>query len=310
MNLRDIRYFIVLAKTRHFGRAAAQCFVSQPTLSGQIKKLEQELDVVLFERTNRQVHLSEAGEKLLPVAQQVMEQAERLKQTAAAIRDPLASELRLGVIPTISPYLMPLLLGPLREKAEKMPLVISEEKTDRLLERLEQHEIDAAILATEHPELELKRLHLYREPFWIAFPQSHPFYFQQEISQQDLDDAELLLLSEGHCLAQQAMQACNLQTHNNRFQNLRAASLETLVQLVGAGYGVTLVPALALHKNAMTGRGVITRPLNNLENTWRDVYLYYRAEYPRKQALQLLRDTLIKELPNTLQPETHSTQVE
>jgi LysR family hydrogen peroxide-inducible transcriptional activator len=302
LNLRDLQYLIAVAETRHFGKAAQRCFVSQPTLSGQIKKLEDELGVTLFERSNRSVVITAVGQGVLEHARLITEQVDAIRLLAQSFEDPLAGPLSIGAIPTISPYLMPLLLKPLQQQHPQMRLVISEEQTDRLLQRLHDHQIDGAILATEHSDPDLERIALYREPFWLAFPQNSPLYMQDEITQQDLDNADLLLLSEGHCLAQQAMQACNLherQQHSD-MANLRASSLETLIQLVAAGYGSTLIPALALTGNWISGRGVITRELS-LPNTWRDITLYYRKEFPRVKALQALAEVIRSHLPNTVQ---------
>ena len=301
MNLRDLQYLIAVAETQHFGRAAERCFVSQPTLSGQIKKLEQELGVDIFERSNRSVEITPAGEQILAHARLIMEQADAIRQLAQSYHDPVAGPLRVGAIPTISPYLMPLILNPLQHKHPKMRLIISEEQTDTLLKRLHQHEIDAAILATEHSDHDFASFPLYREPFWLAYPPDHPFYTKEEITQQDLDASELLLLAEGHCLAQQAMEVCHIRERQQQHEmaNLRASSLETLMQLVAAGYGTTLVPALALTGSWVSGRGIITRELH-LPNTWRQVSLYYRRSFPRGQALQALVDTIKGNLPNTV----------
>ncbi len=301
MNLRDLQYLIAVAETQHFGNAAKRCFVSQPTLSGQIKKLEQELGVVLFERSNHSVKITPAGQEILNHARLMIEQAETIKQLARSFSDPVSGSLKIGAIPTISPYLMPLILKPLQEKYPSMRLVISEEQTDTLLQRLQDHQIDAALLATEHPETSFTKIPLYREPFWIAFPQNHPFYTQDEITQQDLENSDLLLLSEGHCLAQQAMQACHLTERSQQgdMANLRASSLDTLLQLVAAGYGTTLIPATALSGSWASGSGIITRELN-LPDTWRDVALYYRPVFPRKEALKALTETILSSLPNTV----------
>lgn len=302
MNLRDLKYLIAVAETHHFGKAAQRCFVSQPTLSGQIKKLEQELGVTVFERTNRSVEITPAGEGILEHARLIMEQADAIKQLAQSFKDPLAGPLRVGAIPTISPYLMPLILKPLQKKYPQMRLILSEEKTDSLLRRLKNHEIDAAILATDHPETDFKVIPLFKEPFWLAHPQKHPFYTKDEITQQDLNNTELLLLSEGHCLAQQAMEVCHIHERKQQgdLANLRAASLETLLQLVSAGYGSTLVPALALTGSWTSGRGIITRQLN-LPDAWRRVSLFYRSSFPRKAAMDALVQTIKSCLPNTVE---------
>jgi LysR family hydrogen peroxide-inducible transcriptional activator len=301
MNLRDLQYLIAVAETRHFGKAAERCFVSQPTLSGQIKKLEQELGIDIFERSNRSVVITPAGEQILAHARLIMEQADAIRQLAQSYQDPVAGPLRVGAIPTISPYLMPLILNPLQQEHPQMRLVISEEQTDILLQRLHHHEIDAAILATEHSDNDLASIPLYREPFWLAHPSDHPLYTKEEINQQDLDATELLLLAEGHCLAQQAMEVCHIKDRQQRndMANLRASSLETLLQLVAAGYGTTLVPALALTGSWVSGRGIITRELD-LPNTWRQVSLYYRRSFPRAEALEALVHSIKSNLPNTV----------
>jgi LysR family hydrogen peroxide-inducible transcriptional activator len=175
MNLRDLKYIIAVAETRHFGRAAERCFVSQPTLSGQIKKLEEELGVTLFERTNRSVEITPVGSVILTHARLILEQADLIQQLARAHQDPLAGPLRIGVIQTLSPYLMPLILMPLRKQHPQIKLVLSEEQTDALLERLRNHEIDAALLATPVTEQDFESLPLFDEPFWIAYPRKHPF---------------------------------------------------------------------------------------------------------------------------------------
>lgn len=302
MNLRDLQYLLAVAETLHFGQAAQRCFVSQPTLSGQIKKLEQSLGVTIFERTRRSVVITPAGQGILAHARIIMEQADAIRQLARAFQDPVAGPLQLGAIPTISPYLLPLILKPLRKNYPQMRLVLSEEKTDTLLKRLHNHEIDAALLATEHDDSDLKSIALFREPFWLAFHQNHALYNQDEITLQDLDKTQLLLLAEGHCLADQVMEVCHLQERNQHsgMENLRAASLETLLQLVSAGYGSTLVPALAMAGSWTIGSGIVTRQLN-FPHAWRTVSLYYRNSFPRVEALQALIKTILASLPNTVE---------
>ncbi len=302
MNLRDLQYLVAVAETRHFGRAAEQCFVSQPTLSGQIKKLEQELGVTLFERSNRRVEVTPAGEMILQHARQILEQADVIRQTAQAFKDPVAGPLRLGAIPTISPYLTPFMLKPLQKDWPQMRLVLSEEKTDRLLQRLHDYEIDAAILATEHGDPEFERIPLFREPFWLAIPRDSDLYNKEDITRQDLADCQLLLLAEGHCLAQQAIDLCQLdrREQGSELANLRATSLETLLQLVAAGYGSTLVPALAVSGPWTSGRGIVVRPLE-IPGAWRDISLYFRRSFPRRAAIDALCETLRANLPNTVQ---------
>lgn len=301
MNLRDLQYIIAVAETRHFGRAAERCFVSQPTLSGQIKKLEEELGVAVFERTNRSVEITPVGDAILVHARQIMEQVDAIDQLARAAQDPLAGTLRVGAIPTLSPYLMPLILLPLKKKHSQMQLVLSEELTDTLLERLRNHEIDAALLATAVDEAEFGSMPLFDEPFWIAFPRRHTFYNKDKITRKDLEKENLLLLAEGHCLADQAMEVCHLseRTQRGELADLRAASLETLIQLVAAGYGTTLVPALALRGSWSSGSGVVAQPLS-VPHASRRVSLVYRHSFPRLAALQAFATTIRSNLPNTV----------
>ncbi|HEB59902.1 MAG TPA: LysR family transcriptional regulator [Gammaproteobacteria bacterium] len=301
MNLRDLQYVIAVAETRHFGRAAERCFVSQPTLSGQIRKLEDELGVALFERTHRQVALTPVGEAILEHAREIMDQVAAITDLAAARADPLAGRLRLGAIPTLSPYLMPLILIPLKKQHPQMTLVLSEEMTDTLTARLHAHEIDAALLATPVDDPALVSLPLFDEPFWVAYPRKHRFYAKEKITLRDLESEKLLLLGEGHCLAEQARDLCGLgeRQGENEMADLRAASLETLIQLVAAGFGITLVPALAMRGSWTTGSGVVAQPLASARAS-RRVSLVYRRSFPRRAALDALADVVRANLPNTV----------
>jgi LysR family transcriptional regulator, hydrogen peroxide-inducible genes activator len=303
MNLRDLRYFVALAETRHFGRAAESTFVSQPTLSGQIHKLEEELGVALFERTTKSVALTPLGVQLLAHARAALEQADTLAQTARAHRDPLAGPLRLGAIPTIAPYLVPLILGPLKRRYPALTLVLFEEITAILLERLRHHEIDAAIIATPVTEAELDARPLFDEPFWLGLPRDHPLTDKERITRHDLESLQMLLLADGHCLAEQAREVCRLAERRNRADqnDLRAASLETLLQLVGAGMGATLVPALATRGAWITDAGVLARPLE-LRDAKRLVSLAWRRSFPRMPVIEALAEVIVANLPNTVQP--------
>jgi LysR family hydrogen peroxide-inducible transcriptional activator len=301
MNLRDLKYVVAVAETRHFGRAAERCFVSQPTLSGQIKKLEDELGVTIFERTNRSVEVSPIGQQIISHARLLLEQAAVIQEVARAHQDPLAGPLRIGAIPTLSPYLMPLILVPLKRQYPQLKLVLSEELTLALIARLHQHELDAILLATATEDADLADIPLFDEPFWLATPRSHPLYSKDDISREDLEAVDLLLLSEGHCLSQQVMEVCNLaeRPHRGEMADLRAASLETLLQLVGAGFGCTLVPALAIRGSWMTDSGIIARPLS-LPDAYRRISLVYRRSFPRVPALEALVKVIQTHLPNTV----------
>jgi LysR family hydrogen peroxide-inducible transcriptional activator len=231
----------------------------------------------------------------------MMEQADAITQLARAHQDPLAGSLRVGAIPTLSPYLMPLILMPLKKRHPQMKPVLSEELTDTLLERLRNHEIDAALLATPVEEAEFESLALFDEPFWIAYPSDHRFYTQDRIRLRDLDNENLLLLAEGHCLARQAMDVCHISEREaqGEMADLRASSLETLIQLVGAGFGLTLVPALAMRGSWTTDSGVVAQPLA-IADASRRVSLVFRHSFPRRAALQAFADTILDHLPNTV----------
>lgn len=316
MNLRDLRYIVAVAEERHFGRAAERCNVSQPTLSGQIRKLEDYLGVTLFERTNRSVATTPLGETIAHHARLALEQADLIEGIARAQRDPMTGSLRLGVIPTISPYLMPLVLRRLSEAYPKLTPVLSEEVTERLLERLAKHEIDAAILATTPGAPELTSLPLFEEPFWVAHPRDHPLADLEEITEADLATVDLLLLTDGHCLRDQVLKVCARNAgaaqerkgaqgtgsrRTSALGDLRAASLETLLNMVAAGFGCTLVPALAVRGGWLTDMGIVARPLK-LASAARPVALWYRRSFPQPAMIEALADVIAAGLPDTVRP--------
>ncbi|MGQ9658886.1 MAG: LysR substrate-binding domain-containing protein [Thermochromatium sp.] len=304
VNLRDLKYILAVAETRHFGRAAERCFVSQPTLSGQVKKLEDELNVVIFERTNRSVEVTPVGAAILAHARLVLEQVKAIEQIARAHQDPMAGPLRIGAIPTLSPYLMPLILLPLKQTYPQFRLVLSEEITDLLLGRLARHEIDAALLATSVDENEFESLPLFEEPFWLAHPANHALNARPEIETHDLESIDLLLLADGHCLTHQVMRVCRLNERPTRgdMADLRASSLETLLQLVRAGFGCTLIPALAMHSGWMRDSGIVTRSLARVPDAYRRISLVFRKSFPRRQALEAFAAVVRDHLPNTVKP--------
>lgn len=306
MNLRDLRYILAVAEERHFGRAAERCHVSQPTLSGQIRKLEDYLGVTLFERTNRSVVTTPVGETIVRHARLAVEQAELIEGIAHAQRDPMNGPLRLGVIPTIAPYLMPLVLRSLAERHPRLTPVLFEETTGRLLERLAGHEIDAALLATDPGLAELVGLPLFEEPFWVAHPRDHPLAELEEITEADLAGVDLLLLTDGHCLRDQVLKVCAQPGERNGRNSsvpgdLRAASLDTLLNMVAAGFGCTLIPALAVRGPWMTDMGIIARPLA-LATAARPVALWHRRSFPQPEKIAALAEVVMAKLPNTVRP--------
>ncbi len=303
MNLRDLKYLVAVAETQHFGRAAERCFVSQPTLSSQIKKLENQLGVTLFERTNRKVAVTPVGEEIISHARKSLGHATAIEQTARTHQDPLAGTLRIGSIPTLSPYLIPLIFRPMKTQFPKLRLLFSDEVTSSLERRLSAHEIDAALLATHSSEKGLEEMRLFDEPFWLVHPRDHPLYTKEEISRADLSKLEILLLSDAHCLSQQVMEVCRIQNrdHDESLEALRAFGLETLIQLVSANFGCTLVPALVISGSWMTGSGVVARKLE-IPDAFRRIRLVFRASFPRVQALEAVARVILENLPNTVRP--------
>lgn len=245
MNLRDLRYLVALAELRHFGRAAEACFVSQPTLSTQIKKIEEELGVTLVERAPRKVMLTEAGAEIAQRARVVLNEIEQIRAIARRSLDPEAGSLKLGVFPTLGPYLLPHVVPRLRERFPRMELLLTEEKTELLLQQLHAGRIDAAVLALPLHEDQLHTELLFEEPFVLAVPVDHALAGSTRLSLDDIADERLLLLDEGHCLRDQALDVCHLAGASEK-DGFRATSLETLRQMVSAGVGVTLLPLLAV----------------------------------------------------------------
>ncbi|MGX9721035.1 LysR substrate-binding domain-containing protein [Stenotrophomonas acidaminiphila] len=245
MNLRDLKYLVALAEHKHFGRAAAACFVSQPTLSTQIRKLEEELGVPLVERAPRKVMLTPAGREAAARARGIVAEVEQMKEAARRSRDPEAGTVRLGIFPTLGPYLLPHVVPAIRERFPQLELLLVEEKSDVLLTQLRNGQLDAALLALPLHDEQLHAEFLFEEPFVLAAPESHPLAAHATLGMGDLADQRLLLLQDGHCLRDQALDVCHLAgaLEKSEFQ---ATSLETLRQMVAANVGVTLLPMLAV----------------------------------------------------------------
>lgn len=248
MNIRDLQYFAAVAELEHFGQAADRCFVSQPTLSGQIKKLEAELDVTLFERNNRHVMLTETGAEILRSAHHILREVETIHDVAKSQRDPLSGKFRLGAFPTLAPYLLPEIVPGVKESLPNIRLILIEEKTAVLTDKLLAGEIDAALLALPVHETQLANRPLFDDEFLLAVSSDHALADRSRIDQKSIADFPLLLLEEGHCLRDQALEVCSL----NRIaedQEFRATSLETLRQMVKAGTGITFMPEIAVQEN-------------------------------------------------------------
>jgi LysR family hydrogen peroxide-inducible transcriptional activator len=259
LKLKDLRYLVAVADLRHFGRAAARCFVSQPTLSAQLKKLEQALGVQLIERAPNNVSLTAAGEEIVARARRILEAGDEVVALARSQRDPLAGPLRVGLLPTIGPYLLPRVSPAIRRALPRLQLRLYEYQTAPMLERLRGGELDVGILALPVDLTGLESRELYREPFMVALPERHPLTAHQTLRVADLEGETLLLLEDGHCLRDQALEVC-ARAGVREPQDFRATSLETLRQMVATGAGVTLLPELAVRGAYRSARGVALRP--------------------------------------------------
>ena len=259
LKLKDLRYLVALADTRHFGRAAERSFVSQPTLSAQLKKLEDYLGVQLIERAPKRVALTAAGEEIVERARRIVEAGEEIVELARGHRDPLAGRLKLALLPTIGPYLLPNVAAKLHKHLPRLELMLYEYQTDVMLEKLHSGEIDVGILALPVPLDGLATYELYKEPFTVALPTHHRLSGRSSIKVDDLRNETLLLLEDGHCLRDQALDIC-ASTDVHEKQDFRATSLETLRQMVASGVGITLLPELAGRGAYGAARGVVIKP--------------------------------------------------
>jgi len=245
MNLRDLQYLVAVADVRNFSQAADKCFVSQPTLSNQIRKLEETLGITLFERNNKRVIPTETGEQIVALARKVLHQVDTMHDVAKSSKDPLAGKFRLGAFPTLSTYIFPSLVPKITAALPQLKLVLIEEKTQQLLERLKRGELDAAFLALPIHDEQLEVRALFDDEFLLATPPTHALAQKKQVAQADIGSEKLLLLEEGHCLRDQALAVCQL-AGSEEEQDFRATSLETLRQMVKAGTGITFMPHIAI----------------------------------------------------------------
>jgi LysR family hydrogen peroxide-inducible transcriptional activator len=286
LKLKDLRYLVAVADQRHFGRAAARCFVSQPTLSSQLKKLEQSLGVQLIERVPNNVSLTEAGVEIVARARRIIEASEEVVALARSQRDPLAGRLRVALLPTIGPYLLPHVMRPIRKSLPRLELRLYEYQTAPLLEKLRAGELDLGIVALPVELAGLEARELYREPFTVAVPEHHPLAARTAVRAADLKGEPLLLLEEGHCLRDQALEVCGAASVSRR-EDFSATSLETLRQMVAAGAGVTLLPELASRGAYGNARGVQVRPFVRPAPV-RHIGAVWRKTTPRRAAIETL----------------------
>jgi LysR family hydrogen peroxide-inducible transcriptional activator len=295
VTLTELRYIVAVARERHFGRAAQSCFVSQPTLSVAIKKLEDELGVALFERGPGEVSVTPVGHRVVEQAQRVLEEAAHLKEMASAGRDPLAGPLRLGAIYTIGPYLLPKLIPILRKTAPAMQLLIQENFTHRLAEMLKQGEVDVILVALPFSEPGVVTRAVYDEPFLVAVPQGHPLEKKKHIAADELAKESLLLLGAGHCFRDQVLDLCSSVQRSNRAglaKTLEGGSLETIRQMVASGVGVTVLPSTSVSPQESGSDLIKVRPFARPVPD-RRVVLAWRKSFPRPEAIETLRQAIL-----------------
>ncbi|GAA3943147.1 hydrogen peroxide-inducible genes activator [Litoribacillus peritrichatus] len=290
MTLTEFKYLVTLAQELHFGKAASKCFVSQPTLSVAIKKLEDELGVALFERSSGSIRLTEVGNKVVSQAEKVLAETQRVQELAHAGKDQLSGALRVGAIYTVGPYLFPHLVPEVRRAAPNMPLYIEENYTAVLREKLRRGELDAIFIALPFHEPEVVTQTLYDEPFEVLMPSQHKLAKKKSLNIQDLTSEDVMLLGEGHCMRDQILEFCPKLIERNRDTNTRIAegsSIETLRHMVASGIGITLLPYTATGINSYSDDVVTTRPLSNPQ-PFRTIALAWRVSFARPKAIDVL----------------------
>ncbi|MCK0744714.1 hydrogen peroxide-inducible genes activator [Chromohalobacter nigrandesensis] len=295
MTLTELRYIVTLAQEHHFGRAAERCYVSQPTLSVAVKKLEDELGIALFERSKSTVQVTPLGEKIVAQAHRVLEQAGLIKEMATEGKDQLASPLRIGAIYTIGPYLFPHLIPELSRHAPQMPLYIEEGLTGDLRRKLRSGELDAVVVALPFNEPDVLTKAIYEEPFEVLIPAGHPWTRKTAIAKEDLLEEKLLLLGEGHCFRDQILEACP--AINNQLNSpgntliAEGGSLETIRHMVASGLGITVLPKSAIGTSHYESGQLESRPFANSVPS-RTVAIAWRASFPRPKAIDALTEAI------------------
>src|SRR5918996_3127016 len=288
--VQQLRYAVALADIRHFGRAARASFVSQPALSAQIRELEARLRIQLFERTSRGVLITEAGAEVIERARRILHEVDDLCEAAAGVGGELNGSLRLGVIPTIAPYVLPHAIGLIRDAYPALELYLREDRTEALIEQLQAGELDLLLLSLPVARPGIEELALYAEPFLLALPETHALARRRRCDVSELADERLVLLEEGHCLRDQALAVCELAGRDGSAE-VQGTSLPTVVQMVGSGLGVTLVPAGTVERDVRPGAHVVVRALQPPAPT-RTVGLAYRSSSARVAGYRQLGDLI------------------
>ncbi len=303
MTLTELRYIVVLAQEKHFGKAADRCTVSQPTLSVGVKKIEKELGVYIFERSKNSVRLTPVGEVIVEQAKKVLEQTQVIRELALIGKDQLAAPLRVGAIYTIGPYLFPHLIPELHKIAPNMPLYIEENFTHVLKEKLRAGELDAIIVALPFSDVDVVAKPLYDEYFDVLLPAKHPWTKRKTINPDELSGKTLLLLGEGHCFRDQVLEACPTnKEHGNsssEFTEVESTSLETIRHMVASGLGVSVLPHSAIHSPYYAEGVVEVRPFSEPKPK-RTVAIAWRMSFPRAKAIDVLVDAIQRCADNIL----------
>lgn len=300
MNLRELEYLVAVDEERHFHRAAERCFVSQPTLSGQLKKLEEELGVLLVERTSRQVIMTDVGSAVAGQARKVLAAAREIRDIASSFHDPMTGELHVGLIPTVAPYLLPVMMPVLRKHFPGLKLWLHEQQTAVLLEKLQRAELDLLILALPVEADSFAELDLFSEPFMLAIPAGETIGEKDEVSFDDLQGKELLLLEEGHCLRDHILDVCLTEGVSENI-GFHASSLETLRHMVGEGMGMTLLPQLAVPARRLKSDPVSYIPFIEPQPSRRIGMLYRKGSY-REETFMKLQQVIKASLPVSVIP--------
>lgn len=292
MTLTELRYIVTLAQERHFGRAAERCHVSQPTLSVGVKKLEDELGVMIFERSKSAVRLTPVGEGIVVQAQKVLESAQGIRELAQVGKNQLVAPLRVGAIYTVGPYLFPHLIPQLHRVAPQMPLYIEENFTHVLRDKLRNGELDAIIIALPFLEADVLTKTLYDEPFYVLMPADHPWTAKTSIDSALLNDKSLLLLGEGHCFRDQVLEACpTVRKGDEQHTTVESSSLETIRHMVASGLGISVLPFSAVNSHHYAPGIIAVRPLSP-PVPFRSIAIAWRASFPRPQAIDVLADSI------------------
>ena len=300
MNLRDIEYIVAVADTKSFQKAANQCYVSQPTLSGQIKKLENYLGGMIFERTTKTLNITPFGDEIISKARVILEQTNAIKNLSHDFKDPWHTPLKIGIIPSLGPYLIPSFLKTLRAEIGDYKFSFDEDITDNITQKLINRELDAIFLATDIDTKQFNEIMLFDEPFWVAYSSRDDMGHLNEIQTSDLNLDRMILLSDGHCLRNQIIEICNTYKQEDSVGfDTKASSLETLINLVSSGEGYTLVPALSLQAAWTTDKGIQVQKLKH-EKAYRSIRLVYRKNYHREEQLLKLAELACLRLPNTV----------